>query len=702
MAGRRTDLPQSGVVGIRWSEAHGKWIVKTTVDGRDVYKGLYADLEEAKRVLNDLRLEHGDPHGRGHKDSTTRVSDRTLVERIALDFDEDPVWRQKPLTGDEATIRENARYNSRFAGVKLPERASFTHEGVYYQRLWRSDIVKRLITIREWQGRGMPPLVDASADFEEEPDVASPDLHGGGIPQDDVYTAKLAEAQAISDPLQREAQAAALEGEVIPPDPIGRGPLALTLLTTKRRLGLNNADLMVLSSGKDPFALDTPEGHKLGRWLMVRLDLHAPGRVIHLRGVHYLLVAVQARKPDGTPYENTREDYEWLNDKVGKAARWTRYIDFERIIDERNEEAIIARQPRIAAPIRTAYVSTGYTALTLPEPIKVWRAGPRPLLSGFQPEQKFCFAVFGEKSSLSPVLRPFGERHGADLYIAVGELSEARAYEMARDAVADGRKLVCFTFSDFDPSGMQMPVSIARKLQAQKELQFPHFDFIVQPVALTLDDVIRLRLPTAMVDKKDARRKRWQQRFAPPLIEAGLLPGSARWTEEDDADYAAERRGRLQKGEKRQAKPLAQVEIDALAAIYPEELDRIAEVAIAPYLDPTLVQRTAEAKTAWEREAQEALDRDVDRARLDLLSHAERLTVNRFNAQLRGLQRTLKRIDAIEARMAWHAEQVELPNAPRPPEAEERSNEASPLVDSEDGFARTTEALRDRKRYDDE
>ena len=146
----------------------------------------------------------------------------------------------------------------------------------------------------------------------------------------------------------------------------------------------------------------------------------------------------------------------------------------------------------------------------------MWRAGPRPLLSGFQAEQRFCFAIFGEKSSLSPVLRPFAERHGADLYIAVGELSEARAYEMARDAVRDGRKLICFTFSDFDPSGMQMPVSIARKLQAQKALQFPSFDFIVQPVALTLDDVIRLRLPTAMVDKKDARRKRWQLAFAPP------------------------------------------------------------------------------------------------------------------------------------------------------------------------------------------
>jgi hypothetical protein len=68
------------------------------------------------------------------------------------------------------------------------------------------------------------------------------------------------------------------------------------------------------------------------------------------------------------------------------------------------------------------------------------------------------------------------------------------------------------TFSDFDPSGMQMPVSIAVKLMAQQALHFPDFEFIVQPVALTLEDVIRLRLPTAMVDKKDARRNRRSRR----------------------------------------------------------------------------------------------------------------------------------------------------------------------------------------------
>lgn len=87
--------------------------------------------------------------------------------------------------------------------------------------------------------------------------------------------------------------AAALEGEVIPPTPIAKGPLALIVMETKRDYGLRQRDLMVLSSGKDPFGLDTPLGHTLGRWLKVRLDLHAPFRVIHLRGVHYLLVAVR-------------------------------------------------------------------------------------------------------------------------------------------------------------------------------------------------------------------------------------------------------------------------------------------------------------------------------------------------------------------------------------------------------------------------
>ena len=102
--------------------------------------------------------------------------------------------------------------------------------------------------------------------------------------------------------------AAALEGEVIPPTPIAKGPLALIVMETKRDYGLRQRDLMVLSSGEDSFGLDTLLGHTLGRWLKVRLDLHAPFRVIHLRGVHYLLGRGAAVTPDGQPYQNPKDD----------------------------------------------------------------------------------------------------------------------------------------------------------------------------------------------------------------------------------------------------------------------------------------------------------------------------------------------------------------------------------------------------------
>ena len=503
----QNETPRSGVAGIQWSKAHGKWIVKIRVGGRDIYGGLYVELEDARNALAALRLEHGDPVGRGHDDTTVSLTDDEIVKNWALDDEGDPVWRDRSLAGDDKEVREAARWNSRHGGKKLDERAKL----VGHRHMWRSDIIERLVKIRDAspKGRAVPP----------------PRKQTPGMPRANAYAKKLAKALSIKDPLKREAMAKVLEGEIIPPSPIGKGPLARVLMETKRLFGMSQSELRVLSVGKDPFHLDTPMGHTLARWLKVRIDLHAHFRVIHLRGVHYVLVSVQAVKPDGTPYMNTKKDYEWLNDRVGKPARWLRYIPFDSIIDERNEEAIISRAPRLPPPETGAAVSTGYDGPILPESVSIEPAVPSPSLSNFRGEQRFCFANFGEKSSLSPVLVPFSERHAADLFIAVGELSESRAYEMAKAAVEDGRKLVCFTFSDFDPSGMQMPVSIAVKLMAQQALHFPTFEFVVQPVALTLEQIIRLRLPTAMVDKKDLRVRSWQQTFAPPLIEAGLTAG---------------------------------------------------------------------------------------------------------------------------------------------------------------------------------
>ena len=59
---------------------------------------------------------------------------------------------------------------------------------------------------------------------------------------------------------------------------------------------------------------------------------------IHLRGLFYRIVtAGDIRRPDGSPFINDLDCWEWLQDTAAKAARWLGYVPFERIIDNRND-----------------------------------------------------------------------------------------------------------------------------------------------------------------------------------------------------------------------------------------------------------------------------------------------------------------------------------------------------------------------------
>jgi hypothetical protein len=117
-------------------------------------------------------------------------------------------------------------------------------------------------------------------------------------------------------------------------------------------------DLTVLSSRLDPYRLDTPAGHRDGEWLAQQLDrLYGPTRRAHWRGLHYAIVADgRVRKPGGGIFTNDDDNWTWLSETAGKAARWLGYIHFDRIADHRNAAPIIHRQRR-QAPHR--FVVTG-------------------------------------------------------------------------------------------------------------------------------------------------------------------------------------------------------------------------------------------------------------------------------------------------------------------------------------------------------
>jgi hypothetical protein len=353
------------------------------------------------------------------------------------------------------------------------------------------------------------------------------------------------------------------------------GKLRSVLLSACAKTGYSLTELTVLSVQVDPYRLDTDAGHRDGKWAATLLNrlYGSTTRSAHWRGLHYAIaIKGNIRKPNGEIYRNTDDDWIWLSEKAVKAARWLGYIPFERIVDRRNPDPLIYRRPRID-PVARILVGLDIEIPDLDD------AEPRPLASGFVARQPFQFVIFGEKASLSEVVQPIAEEKEADLYIPIGEISDTLIYRIAKDADEDGRPLVVFTVSDCDPSGRQMIVSIARKLQAFRDLHFPNLRFEIVPAALTVKQVRDdLNLPSTPLKESEKRADRWRAAFG-----------------------------------------IEQTEVDAL--LTPEALSdgvlaELVERAFDPYFDRTLEARVRAAKDKWLRAAAKAIKKEIDKESL--------------------------------------------------------------------------------------
>jgi len=427
----------------------------------------------------------------------------------------------------------------------------------------------------------------------------------------------------------------------------GDGALRRVLEDARRELRCPRNELTVLSAQVDPYRLDTPAGHRDGAWLAEQLD-RAVGRErrIHWRGLHYAIVAAgDIRKPNGEVYRNDDADWTWLANTAGKAARWLGYIAFERIVDNRNSEPIIHRRSLVTPE---AWVSVGLD-ITIPD---VDELEPYAVVTGFEGRQPYALTIFGEKTSLEDVVFPIARQFEADLYLPAGEISDSLLYRMARDGAEDGRTMVVLVLADCDPAGHQMAVSIGRKLQALRDLRFPDLEFEVVPVALTVEQVQELGLPSTPLKVTEKRADRWREAFG-----------------------------------------VEQTEIDSLATLRPRVLDEIITKAMEPYYDASLGARVSEAEREWQAEAQQALDDQIDGEALALVQEraAQRLAeleaeIDTINQQLRMTTDGLVTLPAVVV--------------PEPEVDENRARQAS-LISSAWDWAEATRALMARKACGD-
>jgi hypothetical protein len=414
--------------------------------------------------------------------------------------------------------------------------------------------------------------------------------------------------------------------------------LRATLEAAVAEDGYSLKDLTVLAPQNDPFRVDTPSGHRDGEWLAVQAEKLGDRR-IHLRGLHYMVLG--ETKPDGKPYTNTDADWLWLSGKAGKAARWLGYIPFQKITDERNTPPVV----RIFEhPEPYSSIDIGNVTVEVPQELR-----PTVQLDDFHGVQPYKLVLFGEKTSLEAVLAPIAESRKADLYLPTGEASDTMIHQMAEIGAEDGRRMVVFYLADCDPAGWQMAVSVARKLQAFKALEFPELDFEVRRVALLPDQVREYGLPSTPLKATERRADAWTE-----------------------------------------AMGVEQTEIDSLATLQPELLDRIVRKAIKPFYDTGLDARVSAARHEWQDQAQAVLEAEIGEDQLDALRDEAEDKLVELEDEVDALN------DALHVR---EIDGLDLPELPEPPQPEVTAVDGLPLIDSRWSHAEQSLQLIAHKAY---
>lgn len=354
-----------------------------------------------------------------------------------------------------------------------------------------------------------------------------------------------------------------------------------TIKTLAKERGLTIKDLVALAPNNDPFYTGRDSELTAARWFAELWDRFGYDTGVHLRRIHYRMVTQKTPilRPDGTPYGNTDKDWSYLNG-AGKWARYLGLVSPAAFVDRRNPEATINARwshpdswdyedPTPGYEVTDQWDAYGYDLPDLPDledlPYNL-PDRPRFDVTGYDSiEQFYHIEVWCEKTTMNDVLEPVCSRYRSNFVTGAGEMSITAVVEFLQRVRTAQRPARLLYISDYDPAGMGMPISVARKIEFfQRNEGFDDLDIRLRPVVLTAAQVANYDLPRIPVKDSDKRKANWE---------------------------AAHGRG--------------QVELDALEALYPGTLADIVTEAIKQYFDPTLPRRARRRKEAL-RDALEA------------------------------------------------------------------------------------------------
>lgn len=332
-----------------------------------------------------------------------------------------------------------------------------------------------------------------------------------------------------------------------------------------KETGRKVTDLIALASQNDPFYQGTPSQRELGEWFAEIYYSHGwKNGQTHLRRCHYQIVSLGLSWPDGKPYENTEQAWDRLG-LAAKAARYLGLVEMSAFEDKKNAQPISHAQDT-----HEPFLSVRGHLYTSDVQVPEFPDLPDYQLEDYQADQPYHLEIWCEKSTMNDVFEPLCEQYGMVLQTASGEQSITAANLLAERLQQHQKPTRILYVSDFDPAGKSMPVAVARKLEWFVRNQIGEdADVRLFPVILTEEQVARYRLPRTPIKATERRKAAFEARFG--------------------ADA---------------------VELDALEALNPGELERIMRGYILRYHDQTLAGRTRRSRTGLENAMRQAR-RDV-------------------------------------------------------------------------------------------
>jgi hypothetical protein len=339
-----------------------------------------------------------------------------------------------------------------------------------------------------------------------------------------------------------------------------------------REIGASVADVIALSDDNDPNYIGTPKHWERARWFAALWEARGfAGRGgVHLRRFHYQILG--SPKHDGSRYQNTHADWQYLL----SASRYARIltdeydeplVNPEDIIDRRNPEPHIYLVPPpwgveepdfevTTAPMRfpgVAFDLLGALAESL-EP-------PEVAVSGYLYDeyyQPYHIEVWAEKSTQNDILDPVCRRYKVNLITGLGYMTFPAIISLLRRIAQTGKPARILYISDFDKPGRQMPVQVGTQVRFWMERYLPDADIRLQPIVLTPEQIEEYGLSELAIEDEET-------------------------------------------GEEK-------IELDALEALRPGELEEIVKREIRARRDAALQERLWEARDEADEAAEQALE----------------------------------------------------------------------------------------------